>query len=1071
MPASRYHVRGAEWLRGVSDADLIVHIGDLAFERALGYADAERVESINTGDGGRMVLATVAGGRDRPYSSLLTIPYAGAGPQQWTSRCSCPMQERCKHVGAMVLTAREFLGGGNATAERSWLEFSDRFLRPEPSAPAGEQLGLRFALTRPTWMGPGRKPVARIAIRPTRHGKGGRWIRQMSWREVTEPGWGWPPRSYDEAQHAAVMRLMRRWQLLSPAYLRATETVHLDELGPEVWDDLDAAVRAGVVLLGDTDNEPGAVTLTVGEPTPAPEFTATDDGGLTGRLQLPGFDGAAHWQGDPAHGLVVSDDDRLRLIGFERALTPFEHWLMQQGELAVPPEHAEDFRQVHLPRLRGLDIRPADAEPLRLRLHVTQGAGLGLRVSTGFRYAADRVVDTALGTGRFGRDRVAERELVERVADDLRDLGLVEPIGGLGYWPVSVVEFDGPAAVAFQRRLPDLLDHPDLEVQLDDELPAYEEVDEAPRVSFEADDDGNDWFDLRVSVTVGDEQVPFEPLFAALARGEEVMVLESGTWFSLDQPEFTRLRELIEESRSIADRPRDTVRVSRYDVDWWAELDGLGEAVGQAAGWRARVATLTALDDAPAPPASLRARLRPYQEHGYGWLTGLWDAGLGGVLADDMGLGKTIQALAMLARAHERGELTEPVLVVAPSSVVGTWVHEAATFAPELRVVAIPRTSATRGGSLAELIAGAQLVVTSYTVLRLDAEDYGEIRWRAVILDEAQQVKNHRSKTFQVVHRLSRPFTLVVTGTPLENSLMDLWAMFALAAPGLLSRPDRFSQQWRRPIEGGDTERLQRLNRRIRPLMLRRTKEVVAADLPPKQIQVQEVPLTPRHRAVYDRHLQRERQRVLGLLEDPEANRIAILASLTRLRQLALDPRLIEPEYAARELPAKLAFLVEHLRELEAGGHRALVFSQFTGYLALVREALDAAGISWSYLDGSTTNRQAVIDGFKQGDSTAFLISLKAGGVGLTLTEADYVFVLDPWWNPAAEAQAIDRAHRIGQDQPVMVYRMVSEGTIEQKVVALQQAKRDLFDRVVEGAGATGERLDADDIRALLTDD
>jgi SNF2 family DNA or RNA helicase len=313
------------------------------------------------------------------------------------------------------------------------------------------------------------------------------------------------------------------------------------------------------------------------------------------------------------------------------------------------------------------------------------------------------------------------------------------------------------------------------------------------------------------------------------------------------------------------------------------------------------------------------------------------------------------------------------------------------------------------------------------------------------------------------------PFTVAVTGTPLENSLMDLWALLSLTAPGLYPRPDVFTRTYRKPIESGARpELLDLLRRRIRPLMLRRTKEQVAIDLPPKQIQVLPVPHHPVHQHVYDQHLARERQRVLGLLDDPEANRVAILAALTRLRQLALDPALVDPAHAGKATAAKVEFLVEQLRELEAEGHRALVFSQFTGFLKVVEQALDAAGLRTCYLDGATTNRQQVVSGFREGDATAFLISLKAGGFGLTLTEADYVFVLDPWWNPAAEAQAIDRAHRIGQDKPVMVYRLVSAGTIEEKVVALQERKRDLFQRVVDEGGSLSGAVTAADVRDLL---
>jgi SNF2 family DNA or RNA helicase len=434
-----------------------------------------------------------------------------------------------------------------------------------------------------------------------------------------------------------------------------------------------------------------------------------------------------------------------------------------------------------------------------------------------------------------------------------------------------------------------------------------------------------------------------------------------------------------------------------------------------------------------------------------------------------MGLGKTVQMLAMVLRARERGELEHPALVVAPTSVLSTWASEAARFAPDLRVVVVDRTRGKARGRLDDTVADADLVITSYTVARIDEAHWRSRPWSAVVLDEAQFVKNHQAKTYQAVRRLTARAKFAITGTPLENSLMDLWSLLSIVAPGLYPRPRHFKEQWANPVErDGDRERLAALRRRIRPLMLRRTKESVAAELPPKQEQLLTVDLHPRHRAVYDRHLQRERQRLLGLIDDLDGNRMAVLRALTALRQLALDPALVDEQYAGLASSAKVDALVEQLGELAEEGHRALVFSQFTGFLAVVRRRLEEEGMRYEYLDGSTRNRPERIAAFREGDAPVFLISLKAGGFGLTLTEADYVFVLDPWWNPAAEAQAIDRTHRIGQTRPVNVYRMVSRDTIEEKVVALQERKRDLFARVVDDGAAMSKALTADDLRELL---
>jgi SNF2 family DNA or RNA helicase len=408
------------------------------------------------------------------------------------------------------------------------------------------------------------------------------------------------------------------------------------------------------------------------------------------------------------------------------------------------------------------------------------------------------------------------------------------------------------------------------------------------------------------------------------------------------------------------------------------------------------------------------------------------------------------------------------LLIVCPTSVIGTWAEQAARFVPQLRVATVTETRARRGLDLATIAADADLVVTSYTLLRLEERDYHALQWSGMVLDEAQAVKNYRAKTYQSVRRVPAPFRLAVTGTPLENSLMDLWSLLSIVAPGLYPDPVQFTDEYRRPIESGaDPEQLTRLRRRIRPLMLRRTKHEVAPELPPKQEQVLHVDLAPAHRRVYSKHLQRERQRVLGMLDDVQKNRIAIFRALTMLRQLSLAPSLVDDDYAAIEA-SKIDVLMGQVREVVAEGHRALVFSQFTGFLKLVRTRLEAAGIGYSYLDGRTRDRAARIAAFREGDDPLFLISLKAGGFGLTLTEADYVFILDPWWNPAAEEQAIDRTHRIGQDKTVMVYRLVATDTIEEKVVALQDRKRRLFADVVGAEGLLGAPLTPDDIRGLF---
>jgi len=383
-------------------------------------------------------------------------------------------------------------------------------------------------------------------------------------------------------------------------------------------------------------------------------------------------------------------------------------------------------------------------------------------------------------------------------------------------------------------------------------------------------------------------------------------------------------------------------------------------------------------------------------------------------------------------------------------------------------VATVEETSTRRRTDLAAHVDGADVVVTSYALFRIEFEAYDALPWSALVLDEAQFVKNHQAKTYQCARRLAAPVKVAITGTPLENSLMDLWSMLSIVAPGLFPNPTRFTDVYRTPIEReGDAERLATLRRRVRPLMRRRTKEQVAADLPAKMEHILEVELNPRHRTIYDRQLQRERQKVLGLIEDMSKNRFEIFRSLTLLRQLSLDPALVDPAHS-KVGSAKVDALLESLRDVVDGGHRALVFSQFTGFLRVVRDRLDAEGVPYVYLDGRTRNRAARVEEFRSGVAPVFLISLKAGGFGLNLTEADYCFVLDPWWNPAVEAQAVDRTHRIGQDKTVMVYRLVASDTIEEKVMALKARKQDLFSRVVDDGALLSGPLTADDVRGLF---
>ena len=404
-----------------------------------------------------------------------------------------------------------------------------------------------------------------------------------------------------------------------------------------------------------------------------------------------------------------------------------------------------------------------------------------------------------------------------------------------------------------------------------------------------------------------------------------------------------RLRQLIDEARGLAEPTAGAAaRLNRFQASWWDELTGLGVVSNQSQRWAASVGRMAALA-APEPvpvPAGLEATLRTYQQEGVDWLAFLHRNRLGGILADDMGLGKTVQALALALHILER-QPDARFLVVAPTSVVENWAREAARFAPGLACTTVSGTVARRGTTLDEEIGDANLVVTSYALFRLEHDAYARHDWELLLLDEAQFVKNHQGKTYQYARRLDAATKVAITGTPLENTLMDLWALLSITAPGLYPDPKRFDATYRKPIEKGDApELLATLRRRIAPLIRRRTKEEVLAELPPKTEQVVEVELGPEHARIYETRLQQERRKVLGLVGDVGKHRFEILRSLTVLRQLALDPGLVDDAHDTVG-SAKLDRLLDDLTQVVAEGHRALVFSQFTRYLARARTRLD----------------------------------------------------------------------------------------------------------------------------------
>ena len=1105
-------------LAEVSDRLLVEAFGDTTFERGRSYAGAGRVTSVTVSDGGAWASARVIGSGPHIYRTELSLRHDDAGAYV-EGGCSCPIGRDCKHAAALALMLRaqqpwrrlDVVAGvdaasgapsGDAQPERphSWRDALDELLDvPDPqtgSAPGS--VGLLLDVERPTgraarWdMLP---PTPSVLLRPVVPGAvPGRWIRTgISWEAVSGGYYSSSSHHVDGAPLDALTQIadaFRRSSRLS-SYGRMPAGIPLSQVGRGWVELLTRARAAGIVLLTEATGS-GEVILEPEVGHFVLDLTPVGGGDVRAvpSLDLPG-DGEVVTVGEPPTGWFRQEDGDLRLGGFGPDVDLAATRVVERGPFTIPQDDWSTFAVQTLPVLqRRATVRTHDGltlpevAPPRLHLAVTFAADHVVHLAWTFRYGprdAPVTVPLARETSVLRdpdafRSSAIEADLLT-AAPTRHQLAALWELTRAGWALRERASVDGFDTVALAELLPALEADDRVEVEVSGERTAYAQVTQAPRIAVGTSEsaEGNDWFDLRITVTVGDHEVPLADLVTALAHDEGRLLLPDGAWFTLDHPELERLRALVEEARELQDRPSDPLRLSVLHAGLWDELVEIGVVEEQSDRWQRSVDALLGVDDADAPPpaevpVALKATLRPYQVEGFRWLSLLWDLGLGGVLADDMGLGTTLQVLATALRAKERGELADPMLIVAPTSVLATWAGEVERFAPDLSVVVLDRTRGKAKVPLERAIDGADLVVTTYAVARIDAEQFRTVRWSAAVLDEAQFVKNHQAKTYAAMRRLPARVTFALTGTPLENSLMDLWSLLSIVAPGLHPRPQVFRDQWARPIEAGTApELLTTLRRRIRPLLLRRTKDAVASDLPPKQEQVLHVELHPRHRAIYDRHLARERQRLLGLIDDLDGNRIAILRALTVLRQMALDPALVDAdEYGGVAPSAKVEALVEQVAELAAEGHRALVFSQFTGFLALVRARLDAEGIAYAYLDGATRHRADVVQGFREGEAPVFLISLKAGGFGLTLTEADYVFVLDPWWNPAAENQAIDRAHRIGQTKSVNVYRLVSTDTIEEKVVALQDRKRDLFARVVDDGNLLSSALTADDLRGLL---
>ena len=1136
----------------IDAVDVIRFVGPQAFGRARDLVRAGLVDEAVWHDDAGTVTATVSGSADDPYEVRVeTTPARGDFVRPVRSTCSCPLGGECKHVAAALLTvnARALAAAAGPRVETpapppsDWRHDLARLAGDDEQAvaTAGTPMGLQFELrdavparlaSRARAAGralPTASRSVRLGVRPVTRSGAGNWVRgQLTWSTL--------PYSANRLGLAAEQHA---WFLQFAALHRAgqlaglpgeSDWIHLDDFGsPLLWPLLRQAPALGIAFV--TGKREGGAVLGA-EARVLLDAVRQDDGLVIGASAVldgrPVPEGGARMIGD--HGVYAFRESPSFHVSFAPTPTAVpadqRRMLVEGARITVPRAEVDEFLADWSPRLRGsLGLVSSDGsielpertppelvltatfEPARAprtddRVHLQWRWHVDGRKDpvalhgplpdlSGLRAADDPRADGTSADGPDTDGPSADGSEPTTPAAEADDAGRAAPPGGpggaLAWFQDGTIE-GADAAVFANELLPGL---PALGVRtvVQCERTEHERLTGRPHIRVTTmPSEKHDWFDLGIIVSVNGREIPFTPLLRALAKRDRRMKLIDGSYLSLADPVFDRLKELIEEARELDEwEPDQPLTVTPFQAGLWSEFDQLADETAHDERWQAIASGLlgaTPPGDTPVPD-TVHAELRPYQHAGYAWLSFLLDHGIGGVLADDMGLGKTLQVLAAIAASRASSPDAPPVLVVAPTSVVGNWALEAERFTPSLRVTTVTATSLKDPARVARAAAASDVVVTSYALLRLDERAYSDLSWSVLVLDEAQFVKNPQSQTHRAAAGLRAPVKLAVTGTPLENGLTDLWALFHIVAPGLLSSWSRFGDDYVKPLSSPDlrgaarAELTARLRRRIRPLMLRRTKESVAADLPPKQEQIVRVTLDPAHRALYETTLNRERLKVLDLIDDLARNRMIVFRSLTLLRMLALSPTLVGMDGSAADpladgpagppVPsAKLDLLLDELEQLAAEGRRALVFSQFTSFLRMVADALDARGVGYEYLDGSTRRRPEVIERFRSGTAPAFLISLKAGGFGLTLTEADTVFVLDPWWNPAAENQAVDRTHRIGQTRSVTVQRFIAEDTIEEKVLALAARKAELFATMIDDDALFADDLTADDIRSLL---
>lgn len=1046
------------------------------------YADEGRVLWVERRDEARECLVTgeVRGSRRQPYRVHVRAYRRG---ERWRldTHCSCPVQIACKHAAALVLEAfgrapkPERLLGRVASGDQPEAGQSG-FIAAALHAQG--VLGLRFGRWIATaqgaaWRFEDMLPAAAPAELLERLGDAASLVSAMAsgQRSFAEGAHWWLPR---QPAPTALLDAARRGLL---AWERPERLLRAAAARPARWHwEIDSR---GVQRLC-FDAGPTTRCVRVGEAwlyvdPVARELGRIEDAlpaGLSAWLaQLPPLPASAVAAFEAEHGA--------------RLPPGFPH---PQALAVSAPIH-------ELPQPILTLHRSAAAEDRGGR----RGARLIAYGRLSFRYGPVRIgegdpaTEITLRAGatvqRYVRDRSRERELTTR----LKQLGLIsnrhaqiDHPGLQQYdWLINP-DGDAHSLLEFCYGLLPRLRAEGWRLEYGPRFP-LKLIDADYRFYGEVEEGAGGFFSLELGIELDGERINLLPVlreglragrFADVPLAEDAIValqLPGDRRLPISAGRLRSILEALPELAESGSADQRRLNLPRARAAALAELDhalGGSTPIWQGApAVRALAATLSRYGGLPPTPvpAGFRGALRPYQVEGLAWLRFLAGAGLSGILADDMGLGKTVQVLAFLQGEKEAGRLADAALVVCPKSVLPNWLAECRRFTPDLAVQVHAGPERERE---VQAFGAAELVLTTYPVLARDIEKLGSRRWRVVVLDESQMVKNPATLVARAARQLDTELRVCLTGTPLENHLGELWAQFDLLMPGLLGSRHEFQRRFRVPIEKGRRQEVaEQLRRRIRPFLLRRTKDQVVAELPRKTEITRVVQLEGRQRELYDAMRAAYAEQLRGYLASGalERHRLQVLEGLLRLRQVCCDPRLLGCEGKPAAPSAKLVHLIEMIRELSAAGRRILVFSQFTSMLELIEAELTGARIRCVKLTGQTEDRATPVQRFQRGEVPVFLISLRAGGFGLNLTRADTVIHYDPWWNPAVESQANDRAYRIGQDKPVFVYRLIAAATVEERITDLQARKLELADAMYDDSGQSlAAALDPQDWLALV---